>query len=306
MPALASIRHRSVVSPLRVFALILTLVFLVEMGIMLAIARVSPVLSDSPLMGLTDALVLTAILCPAVWWIVVRPLRQLVVERGLLLGRVFSAQEQERDRLAREIHDELGQQLTVVLLGLRAVEQSADVEQARSRVEAVRAAAAGTLESARRIARGLSPRVLSDFGLAVAIERLCEEVAPASGLTLERRVTLPEERLRPEVEIAAFRVVQEAVTNAVKHAGAGRLRIAVEMIGQELRLEVSDDGAGISPDREQGGGGPEGGFGLAGMRERVELLGGEFAVRSGHPPAGGTIIAASIPQAMAHADAKHA
>lgn len=306
MPALAAIRRRSVVSPLRVFALILALVFLVEMGIMLAIARVTPVLSDSPLMGVTDALVLTAILCPAVWWIVVRPLRQLVEERGLLLGRVFSAQEQERDRLAREIHDELGQQLTVVLLGLRAVEQAADVEQARSRVEAVRAAAAGTLDSARRIARGLSPRVLSDFGLAVAIDRLCEEVAPASGLTLERDVRLPEERLRPEVEIAAFRVVQEAVTNAVKHAGATRLRIVVEVIDQELRLEVRDDGAGISPAREEGGEGAGAGFGLAGMRERVQLLGGEFAVRSGSAPAGGTIIEASIPQAMAHADAKRA
>lgn len=293
------LRSRPVVSPLRVFAVILILVFIVETGIMFVIATVAPVKSDSPFMGVLDALVLTAILCPAVWWLVVRPLRSLVEERGVLLTRLFRAQEEERTRLARDLHDELGQQLTVVLLGMRAAEQAPTVEEARQRIDVARQAVTGSLEAARRIARGLSPSVLTDFGLTVAVDRLCESVRAAGVIEIERDPGAALPRLRPEVEIAAYRVVQEAVTNAARHSGAKRVRVSLELDGDSLKLGVRDDGRGFGESEGGGGGGGGGGpsgLGMQGMRERVHLLGGAW--RSACDAASGTTIEASIPRVL--------
>ena len=296
MPQLEQLRNRPAVSPVRVFAVILILVFAVELGIMFLIAAVAPVKGDSPVMGVFDALVLTAILCPAVWWIVVRPLRSLVEERGVLLTRVFRTQEEERARLARELHDELGQQLTVVLLGLRAAEQAPSLEEAQQRIGTARAALTDSLEAARRIARGFSPGVLTDFGLTVAVNRLCESVRAAGGaaeIVCERQEGAALPRLRPEVEIAAYRVVQEAVTNAVRHSGAKHVWVSLALEEGTLKLGVRDDGRGFG-EGEEGAGAT--GLGMRGMRERVNLLEGTW--RSTCSAATGTTIEASIPRAL--------
>lgn len=283
-----STRDGAAVSPLRVFALVLAIVFAVEYTIMALLVAAVPGPRTSAALSLIDSLALVAALCPALWLLVVRPLRRLVAERGALLARTLTIQEEERARLARDLHDELGQAQTAVLLGLRSVANARSLEEARERAESVHEIAVGAVESTRRMARGLSPSVLTDFGLPAAVERVCEDVSAATGIDITRAIDTGRERLHPSIEIAAYRVVQEALTNAVKHAGATAIDVRLHLGGDRLVLEVSDDGRGLPNAHDTGSG-----LGLAAMRQRVVLLGGEFRVTSA--PASGTILRATIP-----------
>ncbi|MGE0482418.1 MAG: sensor histidine kinase, partial [Phycisphaerae bacterium] len=276
-------------SPLGVLVLVLALVFAVEAAIMLVLTRGSPRADESLVVSLADAIVLAAVLAPALWFLVVRPLRALIGERGMLLLRVLDAQEEERERIARDLHDELGQQLTAVLLGLRAAESAESLHAARAGLQAARRGAADGLEAVRRLARGLSPVVLRDLGLETAVARLCEDMAAASGLTVTRELALPDERLAPEVEIAVYRIVQEALTNATRHARATHVHVRVVRVGDALHLGVRDDGVGLE-------GGLDGapGLGMRGIRERVQSLGGVLHVASA--PGRGTMVAAELPR----------
>lgn len=278
-------RDGSGVSPLRVFALLLAIVFAVEYAIMALLAIAAPVPRTGATLSLIDSLVLVAALCPALWLIVVRPLRSLVSERGALLARTLAIQEEERARLARDLHDELGQAQTAVLLGLRSVVHARSLEEARERAESVHSIAVGAVESTRRMARGLSPTVLTDFGLLEAIERVCEDASAASGVEITRNIDTGTARLNPSIEIAAYRIVQEALTNALKHAGATTINVNLRLEKGSLSLEVRDNGRGLSNLRESNSG-----LGLSSMRQRVLLLGGEFRLTS-EPPSGTTLLA---------------
>lgn len=281
-------RDGAAVSPLRVFALVLAIVFAVEYAIMAVLASAEPLPRTSAALSLLDSLALVAALCPALWLLVVRPLRSLVAERGALLARTLTIQEEERSRLARDLHDELGQAQTAVLLGLRSVANARSLEEARERAESVHDIAVGAVESTRRMARGLSPGVLIDFGLAEAVERVCEDVSAAGEIEIIRRIDTGPDRLHPTLEIAAYRVIQEALTNAIKHAGATSIRVGLRLERGRLHLEVTDNGRGLPVTHDAGSG-----LGLAGMRERVVLLGGEFRLTSS--PATGTTLRAALP-----------
>lgn len=281
-------RDGSAVSPLRVFALVLAVVFAVEYAIMAVLVAPAPVPRTSVGLSLIDSLALVAALCPALWLLVVRPLRRLVSERGALLSRTLTIQEEERARLARDLHDELGQAQTAVLLGLRSVANARTLDEARDRAASVHEIAVGAVESTRRMARGLSPSVLTDFGLSEAVERVCEDVSSATGIDITRAIDTGTERLDPSIEIAAYRVVQEALTNAIKHANATAVSVRLRLERERLILDIIDNGRGM-PDPGDAGSG----LGLAGMRQRVLVLGGEFRVTSG--PVSGTTIRATIP-----------
>jgi two-component system sensor histidine kinase UhpB len=283
-----SSRDVSVVSPLRVFALVLAIVFAVEYAIMALLATILPLSSGGALLSLLDSLALVAAFCPALWLIVIRPLRSLVAERGELLARTLTIQEEERTRLSRDLHDELGQAQTAVLLGLRSVADARSLDEARERARSVHDIAVGAVEATRRMARGLSPSVLIDFGLTQAIDRVCEDVAAAADIEVNRSIQIGAQRFHPSIEIAAYRVAQEALTNALKHAGATSINLTLRIQSDRLVLEVTDNGRGI---RHTEPAGP--GLGLAGMRQRVLLLGGEFRLSSGHAP--GTTLRAAFP-----------
>lgn len=285
-------RTPGTISPVRVFLLVLAVVFAVECSIMLLLWAGAGSERDGLVVSVLDAVLLVAVLCPALWLLVVRPLRLLVNERGELLVRTMTVQEEERAKLARDLHDEIGQTQTAILLALRSVTNAPSIETARERAEYVHEMAVGAVESTRRIARGLSPSVLMDFGLGPAVERVCEDVAEASGIPIERRIATNSARLAHALEIGAYRVFQEALTNAVKHSGATVVRVAVTLADDRLRLTVADNGRGIAA-RPERAGGSGGGLGLAGMRERVVLLGGEFHVSSTQD--GGTTVAAVFP-----------
>jgi signal transduction histidine kinase len=202
--------------------------------------------------------------------------------------RVIEAQELERRRLARELHDETGQALTSILLGLKAIRSAATDEDAARAETDVRELVVQALQDVRRLAVELRPSALDDFGLVAALERLATTFAERSGIPAAVESTLSEQRLPPELETVLYRLVQEALTNVVKHAGAERVSILVTQSDGGVRAVVEDDGQGFSPGEVR-----VDALGLVGMRERLALLGGTLSVES--EPGAGTAVVAYIP-----------
>lgn len=216
--------------------------------------------------------------------------------RQEMLGLVIAAQESERARVARDLHDDVGQALTSVLLGLRLVEGAFDgdpvsVTDARSRVGELRELVADALRSTRQLAFELRPTVLDDVGLRPALERLVANVAERSGLRIDLAAGAVEgaQRLPPHVETVVYRVVQESLTNVVRHAHAQRVSIVVATHSHGLRVVVEDDGVGFDSATT------EGTLGVRGMTERATLVGGSVEVTSS--PEGGATVVLEVPLA---------
>jgi two-component system, NarL family, sensor histidine kinase DevS len=204
------------------------------------------------------------------------------------LARVVRAQELERKRLARELHDETGQALTSILLGLKPLERSAATEEDRAAVSSVRELVVSTLHDVRRLAVELRPSALDDFGLGAAVERLAGTFRESTGLRVDLEAQLGDGRLPSEVETALYRIVQESLANVVKHADASNVSILLTRNSRSVSLVVEDDGRGFDP----GGSGADV-LGLVGMRERVGLVGGRLRIESAE--GAGTTIAAEVP-----------
>lgn len=204
------------------------------------------------------------------------------------LRRAVQAQEAERRRLARELHDETGQALTSMLLGLASVERAETAEEARGAAGELRELVVETLQNVRRLAVELRPSALDDFGLEPALRRLGQTVKEGGGLDVQVETRLGPERLLPEVETAVYRIVQESLTNVVKHAAAERVSIVVTRMPERLMVMIEDDGSGFDP-----GARPGEGLGLLGMRERVQLLDGTLTIEAA--PGSGTTLMVEIP-----------
>ncbi len=203
------------------------------------------------------------------------------------MRRVVEAQELERSRLARELHDETGQALTSILLGLRSLERTVQSDDAHAALDSVRELVVSTLHDVRRLAVELRPAALDDFGLGPALDRLIETHRQDASTQVDLEIQLGDERLPADVETTMYRIVQEALTNIAKHADATRISVLVTRTSHSVVLVVEDDGSGFDP------GGPTDGLGLAGMRERVALVGGRLKVETSTDS--GTTIAADIP-----------
>jgi signal transduction histidine kinase len=203
------------------------------------------------------------------------------------LRRAVEGQELERRRLARELHDETGQALTSILLGLSSLEEAKDPEALSAATQEVRELAVATLQDVRRLAVELRPAALDDFGLAAALERLTENFKEQTGLAVELESGLGEERLPTDIETVLYRLVQEALTNVVKHAHAERVSIVLQRNERAVTAVIEDDGRGLSDGRG------EEGLGLVGMRERVALVNGRFRIESS--PNAGTTLLVEVP-----------
>lgn len=201
--------------------------------------------------------------------------------RGLAKG-VWRVQEDERRRLARELHDQLGQVLTALIHRLEGV-PGEDREDCMS-------LARQALEDVRELSRLLRPAVLDDLGLVAALKWLARRTRESTGLEVSVHAPESSERLDPDVETLLFRVAQEAVTNAVKHAAAGEVDIRLSRTGNQIELRIRDDGRGFDPERAITG--EERGIGLAGMHDRLDLFGGRLVVSSS--PGRGTTISATL------------
>jgi signal transduction histidine kinase len=204
------------------------------------------------------------------------------------VARVVDAQELERKRLARELHDETGQALTSMLLGLRAIEEAKDPAQAREAAARLRELLVDTLHDVRRLAVELRPTALDDFGLVPALERLTATFEEQTAIPVELEAVLGDERLPAPVETALYRIVQEALTNVIKHSRASRVSVLLTRKRDTVAAVVEDDGVGFSPEETR-----DGGLGLIGMRERIALLDGRLEVESS--PEGGTSVVAEVP-----------
>ena len=218
-------------------------------------------------------------------------LDRLEGERRQSMHRVLAAQEAERRRIAQELHDQIGQNLTAVVLELKRVRERIDPSEAEALADA-QELARESLEELRRISYELRPAALDDLGLASALASLCsgiERRAGIDGRARGRQATLP--ALDGQVELAVYRVVQEALTNAARHAQCKTVRVSLGPAAGDVLLRVSDDGIGMN--------GSFPGGGMRGMRERAVAVGATLETRPG--AGGGTEVSMRIPVAAAGA-----
>jgi len=213
-------------------------------------------------------------------------LDRLESERRESGRRALEAQEEERRRVAHELHDEVGQTLTAVLLGLQSLGRDAPPELTQ-RIATVESTAWAGVEQVRDIARGLRPEALDDFGLRSALVTLAESFGERSGLRIATRLEAPADGLDKARELVVYRVAQEALTNVARHAEAAHAELSLESADGQLVLRVSDDGRGIAARDVPGA------RGIRGMRERALLVGGTIEIRRCAPR--GTEVELTLP-----------
>ena len=192
------------------------------------------------------------------------------------LARVIETQERERRRLAQDLHDRTAGGLTSVLFSLRRLERELGDEDQRSQLSEARAGVSAAIEDVRDLIADLRPKVLDDFGLGPALERLCSTVARRSGLAVQAELGEGLDALPPEVATAVYRIVQEAMSNVVRHAEARTVGVTAAILGDLLVVTVSDDGVGFRPGSM--------GHGIEGMLDRARMVTGRVDLES---PAGG-------------------
>jgi signal transduction histidine kinase len=204
---------------------------------------------------------------------------------------ILQAQEDERQRVARELHDEAAQALTSLLVRLRLLERANNPEAARQHLQELRTLTMRALEDVRRIALELRPTILDDLGLAAALGWRVDEFNAAGAACATVQVVGIDGRLPRSIELTCYRVAQEALTNIARHAAAMCVQIILRQQDNRLALEIIDDGQGFDPmaieaDRTRG-------LGLRGMRERLALVGGDLTIDS--QPGRGTHLLAHMP-----------
>jgi two-component system sensor histidine kinase UhpB len=208
-----------------------------------------------------------------------------------LSHQILQAQEAERYRLARELHDEAAQSLTTLLVYIRLLERAKNPDEAQRHVQELRELTSRALEDVRRVAVDLRPTILDDLGLMAALEWRIDELNKLNGVQAEITTEGMDRRLPRDVELVLYRVGQEALSNVHRHAGARAVKVSLRRAGALCMLRVADDGGGFDPLQVEQQAGH--GLGLVGMRERVAMVGGELEVTS--QPGGGTQIVARIP-----------
>jgi len=211
-------------------------------------------------------------------------LDRLEVERSASTARALHAQEAERQRIAQELHDEVGQSLTAVLLGLRRAMDMAPPEVAEE-LELARDTTRVSLEEVRRISQRLRPGVLVDLGLLDSLSSLASDLTARSGVPVLRGFLPGLPALTPETELVVYRVAQEALTNVARHAHAREVQLGLTRRGDALLLRVADNGVGAA--------GAAPGAGIQGMQERAHMVGGRLELR--RRSGGGTEVLLEVP-----------
>ena len=204
-------------------------------------------------------------------------------ERSTANASALAAQENERQRIARELHDEIGQTLTVAVLFLKRAVDRAPAEIRGELADTQEAVRAG-LDEVRSIARRLRPDALEDLGLHSALNALCSEFSQATGIVVVKNIAPQANRLHPEVELVCYRIAQESLTNIARHAEASKVWLDLHSTTDQLLLRIADDGRG-GVDTE--------GAGINGMRERALLVSAALAIAS--PVGEGTEVLVTIP-----------
>jgi signal transduction histidine kinase len=222
--------------------------------------------------------------------------RRAVAEAELsqVLRQTVTDQEAERERIARELHDSLGQALTLLQLGLDGLGHSVSANaEAQAQVLALKRLTHGVGKEINRLAWEIRPTALGDLGLRTAVRQLVETWSERSQLQFDLHVAPDDRRLDTAVETTLYRVLQEAITNVVRHAEASRVDVILETNDQEARLIVEDDGRGFAWNDAAPAIGPTKRLGLLGIRERLQLVGGTLEIESA--PGRGTTLFIRVP-----------
>ena len=215
-----------------------------------------------------------------------RMLQRIEEERRRSGRLVLRAQEEERRRLARDLHDEVNQSLTAILLRLEALNQSAPAG-LESELCELKRLVNQAMDELLRLARQLRPTALDDHGLTSAIVSQVRRFAEQTGIEADLRTHGEPIALESDQEIAAYRFTQEALSNIAQHAGASRVEVELSVNGNRLELSVRDDGAGFDPDEARDG------LGLSGIAERARMVGARFELDS--RPGNGTALTLVVP-----------
>jgi two-component system sensor histidine kinase DegS len=219
---------------------------------------------------------------------------EVVQQKRQLAPRIIQAQEEERKRVAREIHDGPAQAMANVVMRTEVCEKLLDIdmEAARKELKITREMIKNSLHDVRRIIFDLRPMTLDDLGLIPAINRYAESLKERFNTPIEINCTGQRQRVNSLIEVALFRVVQEAIQNTIKHANATHILVSLELNYEHITILVKDNGTGFDADAYLKEPRPDR-YGLLGMRERLEILGGQLNVRSN--PGEGTEILAILP-----------
>ncbi len=222
-------------------------------------------------------------------------LRFRLREREVMLRRLITSQEQERRRVANELHDDLGQRMSSISLNLEFLLRTlpSDPESARLQISEIQGLISETTGSMHDMVFGLRPSVLDDLGIAPAIKNLCRRMLEPAEISCEVKIQSLSDRLPANVETTIFRITQEAINNVIRHAEAHNVMISLRLQDNWIELEIIDDGNGFDPRLTQASSDISSGIGLLGMRERVELFQGEFFIKSAL--SSGTTVQARIP-----------
>jgi signal transduction histidine kinase len=200
--------------------------------------------------------------------------------RKHLLARIIDTQENERKRISRELHDETGQALTSLMVGLKSVEDLTDNTKVKEKTSELRALAAQTLNDIHHLSTELRPSILDDHGLVAAIKKYTKEYSSNIGINVDFHVSeLVDKRLPPEVELVVYRIVQEALTNIAKYADAKNVSVILKYRGTKLITIIEDDGRGFDVDAVMLSAGEQN-LGIFGMHERALLIGGKLEIES--------------------------
>lgn len=219
-------------------------------------------------------------------------LKEKEAARQLLLESLVEAQEEERSRLARELHDATGQMLTGLLVRLKTAERKAPSAEMRNSLQASLDMVADTIEHVRDLSYRLRPPALEEFGLAVALETLVEDMAAQAGLQTRCDLDVCSETLPPGLDVTLYRIAQEGLTNVARHARATNVTVTLHRSQNGIRMTIEDDGQGFAPQELAPVNGQRH-LGLISMRERAALAGGELEVYSA--PGEGTSIEVRVP-----------
>jgi two-component system, NarL family, sensor histidine kinase UhpB len=213
-----------------------------------------------------------------------RMLERLEAERRQAGARALQAREEERQRIARGLHDEVGQTMTGILFLLQQLRRDAPPAQ-RGALEEAQEAVRANLEEVRRIAQELRPEALDHLGLASALNNLARSFARRTGIAVDRQIAQLEQ-LDPDVELVLYRVAQESLTNVARHSNANHVLLALSRNGQSVVLRIADDGHGLVRSHPEGAG-------LRGIREHALIVGGALAIKPS--PTGGVEVRLEVP-----------
>jgi two-component system sensor histidine kinase UhpB len=213
------------------------------------------------------------------------------------IGAITAGQEDERQRLARELHDDTLQSLIALKQRVQLTRMTFQSQPAEKMLAELEELTEQTIDNLRRLTRALRPIYLEDLGLVAALEMLAREACHAGGLTVHFQLQGVERRLPANVELALYRIAQEALSNVARHSEAMHANLKIQFSTENVLMEISDNGKGFEVPKSPAEFAPAGHFGLLGLHERVELIGALLEIRSS--PGAGTRLIVQLPEARA-------